>query len=439
MRIMDYQAAIKYLYDLTDYEKIPGSSWVNDFDLRRMEELLSRLGNPHQGTKSVHVAGTKGKGSTSVMIASVLGVAGYRVGLYTSPHLYTPRERIRIGNSLISEVEFGTLMDEVIPEVETVNNGNRYGKLTTFEVFTALAFLYFRRAGVDFQVLEVGLGGRLDATNVINADVSVITTISLDHMDILGNNLVDIAAEKAGIIKPGNVVVSSVQYPEAMMVIAAVCRQRNAALIKIGKDVTWQGGSSNFSGQSFILKGIRDGYCLTIPLLGDHQIENAAAAVTAIECLINQGNRILKEQILSGMAGVQWPGRLQILRTNPVLIVDGAHNADSCRRLKEAIIKYFKYEHLILIVGTSVDKDITGIAEELCTLADIIIVTRSQHPRSAGTDVLLGKFTCKNNKTYVARDVATALETAYLLADKNDLICATGSLFIIAEVSAACL
>ena len=435
---MDYQSAIKYIYSLTDYEKIPGSAWINDFDLRRMEELLYRLGKPHQGIKSVHIAGTKGKGSTAAMIASVLVAAGYRVGLYTSPHLSTPRERIRIGSNLISEAEFGILMDEVMPEVEAVNKDNRYGKLTTFEVFTALTFLYFKRAGVDFQVLEVGLGGRLDATNVINADVSVITTISLDHTDILGNNLVDIAAEKAGIIKSGNVVVSSIQCLEAVTVIETACLKAGATLIKVGKDVLWQKGSYGLSGQTFILKGIRREYYISIPLLGGHQLENAATAVASIECLINQGNNITAENISSGMSQVQCPGRIQILKEDPLLIVDGAHNADSARRLKEAIVEYFSYNHLILIVGTSIDKDIAGIADELCDIADIIIVTHSRHPRSAGNDILTSRFSKKNNKVHSAQDITSALQLAYSLAGKRDLICATGSLFVVAEVMEAC-
>ncbi len=436
---MDYQSAVKYIYGLTDYEKIPGSSWVNDFDLRRMEDILRRLGNPHQGIKSVHIAGTKGKGSTSAMIASVLSAAGYKVGLPTSPHLHTPPERIRIGNTDINEKDFGNLMGEIMPEVEEVNRDNRYGKLTTFEVFTALAFLYYKRAGVDFQVIEVGLGGRLDATNVINANVAVITTISLDHMDVLGDSIGAIAAEKAGIIKRGNTVVTSVQRSEAMSVIEAACLKNSATLIRVGIDITWEEDSHSLSGQSFILKSIRGEYHLSIPLLGDHQIENAATSVAAIECLIGQGNRITVEDISSGMAQVQWPGRLQILRRNPTLVVDGAHNADSARRLKEAIIKYFDYKRLILIVGISSDKDITGIAEELNQIADIVIITRSQHPRSAGTDVLMKKFTGRDNRIFVAQNVALALQTAYSVADKTDLICATGSLFIVAEIMEACL
>ena len=280
---MDYKSALDYIYGFTDYEKVPGSSYSADFDLRRMEDLLERLGKPHQVARSVHVAGTKGKGSTVAMIAAVLGAAGYRVGLYTSPHLHTLRERIRVDNDLISEEEVGDLVEKLSPEVDAVNLRGAYGQLTTFEVLTALAFAYFERKGVEFQVLEVGVGGRLDATNVVNPAVCVITPISLDHTEVLGESITAIAREKAGIIKLGSTVVSALQSPEAMAVIEEVCQEKQANLLRVGSDITWQGEAFNLWRQSLRVKGRRGSYHIAIPLLGDHQLENAATAVAVIE------------------------------------------------------------------------------------------------------------------------------------------------------------
>lgn len=430
---MDYQSALDYILSFTNYEKIPGWCYSADFDLRRVEDLLARLGNPHLAARSVHVAGTKGKGSTATMIAAVLGAAGYRVGLYTSPHLHTLRERICVGGSLISEEEVSTLIEKLLPQVDAVNHHGTYGQLTTFEILTALAFAYFEKKRVEFQVLEVGLGGRLDATNVVHPDVCVITPISLDHTEVLGDSLAAIAAEKSGIIKPGSTVVSSLQPPEAMAVIKRVCLQKRARLVRVGSDITWQKGSFDLSGQTFQVEGRKGSYHITLPLLGDHQLENAATAVAVIESLSDLGFSLPPESIAAGMAGIRFPGRLQILRHHPMLVVDGAHNADSARRLKEAIVKYFAPERLVLIMGVSLDKDVAGIAEELLPLSDTVIVTRSGHPRSISPDILTAEFSRWGVKAVKTQSVASAIEYALGTAGERDLICVTGSLFVVAE------
>ncbi len=427
---MDYPTALKYVLSFTDYEKLPSFLYsAANFDLRRMEELLKRLGEPHLAARSIHVAGTKGKGSTASMIASALSAAGYKTGLYTSPHLHTFRERISINGHNIAQEEFSTLVQRLKPEVEAVDQSGAYGQLTTFEILTAVAFTYFMEQKVDFQVLEVGLGGRLDATNVVRAEIAVITSISMDHAEILGDSLEKIAREKAGIIKPGATVVSSPQQREAEAVIEEVCLKMGANLVIVGKDVTWGKSASDLKGQSFEVQGRVGSYTLTIPLLGDYQLENAATAVAALEAL-----PIKADAIASGLAQTHWPGRLEILGHEPLLVVDGAHNADSARRLRQALETSFAFDRLILILGTSLDKDIAGIVAELASLPSLAIVTRSRHPRAVEPDILRAELGKWGVTVEVAESVASAVECARSKAGSRDLICATGSLFVTAEV-----
>ena len=426
---MNYQEALSYILSFTDYEKLPAFLYTAaNFDLRRMAELLQRVGNPHLTSPAIHLAGTKGKGSTAAMIASALSAAGYRTGLYTSPHLHTFRERFTIDGEMIAEEEFSALTERLQPEIDEVNRRHNYGELTTFEILTALAFAFFREQRVDFQVLEVGLGGRLDATNVVTPRLSVITSISLDHAAVLGDSLAKIAREKAGIIKPGALVVSAPQPSEAEVVIEEVCRHNRAGLIAVGRGVTWKKLTSDLAGQSFEVKGKAGSYQLTIPLLGGHQLENAATAVAALEAL-----GIGHDDIARGLAQVRWPGRLEVLRREPLFLVDGAHNADSARRLREAIGEYLSFDRLILIAGASSDKDIAGIVGELAPLSSLIIVTRSRHPRALAPALLLDELERQGAKGEMAESVSSAVERALAIAKPGDLICATGSLFVAAE------
>ena len=431
---MDYQQAEDYILSFTDYEKIPGIAYTSaNYDLRRMERLLQPVGNPHLGTKTVHIAGTKGKGSTAAMVAQVLIAAGYKTGLFTSPHLHTLRERIRINGTSISEAEFAALVTQLKPIVEAVNREAAYGELTTFEILTAVVFTYFKKSHVDFQVLEVGLGGRLDATNVVQANVCVITSLSLDHTEILGNSVAKIAAEKAGIIKPGCVVVNSPQAEEATGVIENVCRQQQARLIQVGKDVTWERRGGNLYQQSVTVQSRSTKYDLTVPLLGDYQLENAATAVAALEALADLGTRISAGNMAQGFSQVSWPGRLQILSREPMVVADGAHNAYSMRKLIEAIKEYFGYNRCSIIFGTSCDKDIPGMARELKSLAENIIITSSSHPRAASASVSAEEFAKLGIEVKVAQNVSGALSQALAVAGKTDLILVTGSLFVVAE------
>ncbi len=431
---VNYRAALDYVLSFADYERMPRSALV--FDLRRIDLLLERLGNPQQAARAIHIAGTKGKGSTAAMVASILTRAGYRTGLYTSPHLLSLTERIQVDGTHIEKGIFARLVTEMKPEVEAVNAAGTYGELTTFELLTALAFAYFREMKADYQVLETGLGGRLDATNVVKPDICVITSISYDHTDVLGESLTQITTEKAGIIKSGSTVVSSPQAPEAMKVIAKVCREHGVRLVKVGSDVTWCRQSFTDEGQTFHLQGITGEYNLMLPLLGEHQLENAAVAVAVVEILAEKGAEISAESIASGMAAVKWPGRLQVLRKKPWVIVDGAHNADSAQRLIKALQQYFCFDKMFLIFGASSDKNISGMVAELVSLPDSVIITRSRHPRAVAPTIIAREFSKRGVVPEVAADVASAVALALGKATQDDLICATGSLFIIPEVMA---
>ncbi len=427
-----YQQALDYIYSFIDYEREPGPRSRTTYDLRRVEELLGRIGSPHLKVRSVHIAGTKGKGSVAAMIASALTTAGYSTGLYTSPHLHVYNERIRIDGRLVSNEELVALVDRLKPEVEAVNRKATYGRLTTFEVTTALGFMHFASQGVDFQVLEVGLGGRLDATNVILPEVCVITSISFDHMDVLGNTLAEIAVEKAGIIKRGSVVVTSPLVDEANKVIEEACLNCEAELIRVGSDVTWRSLGFEPDRQSLQVKGRLGSYQLSIPLLGQYQLDNAAAAVAAMEVLAEKGFHVSADSIANGLAKVSWEGRLQTLSHHPLLVVDGAHNADSARKLRQALEQYFSFDRAILIIGLSADKNVAGIISELLPLFDKVIVTRSIHPRAMATAPIVAEFDRHGVEARETDDISVALPLALSLAGDKDMICVTGSLFVAA-------
>jgi len=432
---MDYQQAVDYLSSYTDYEIVPrlAHNAVN-YDLRRVEELLSRMGTPHLKARSVHIAGTNGKGSTAAMITSVLSTSGYTTGLYTSPHLHTWRERIKVDGELISEEEFTAGVTKLQPDVEAVNRKATYGRLTTFEILTTLAFDHFAGKAVKFQVLEVGMGGKFDATNVIIPEVCIITSISFDHTEVLGGSLAEIAAEKAGIIKPGSVVVTSPQIDEVDRVIRETCLNRGAGLVRVGGDVTWQSLGFDLNRQLLEVKGRLDSYRLSIPLLGRYQLDNAAVAVAALEVLAEKGFDIPKDSIANGLAQVDWAGRLQVVSRHPYILVDGAHNPDAARKLRESLEQYFDFDKAILVIGVSDDKDIAGIASQLVPRFDKAIATRSRHPRAMEPALLKAEFARHGVETEVMDDVPTALSQAVSLADDKDLICVAGSLFVVAEV-----
>lgn len=434
---MNYDQAEKYILAFANYEKTPGVPYaLASYDLRRMDEVLGLLGNPHLVPKTVHITGTKGKGSTAAMIASALNVAGYRTGLYTSPHLITLRERLRVGSRLVSRSELAGITTELKPLIEKVNAEARYGRLTTFEILTAIAFVYFQRQNVDYQVLEVGLGGRLDATNVCRPEVCVITSISLDHMDALGDTVAKIAAEKSGIIKPNCVVVTSPQAFEALQVIEAASGRQGAPLVQAGRDIAWEPVSADMKGQRFIVHGRLADYKLRIPLLGAHQLENAAVAVGALEALVSRGAAITAGHIARGLARVKWPGRLQVLHDSPWLVADGAHNGYSVEKLAQALRATFNYDRITVVCGMSGDKDLGAIVEKLLTLEGTYVATRADHPRAAAPEKVAAEFARRGMRVRMAGSVAAALDSALQQAGERDLVCVTGSLFIVAEALA---
>lgn len=431
---MNYSQAEEYLNSFVNYEQIPGISYAQPgYSLRHVEELLNRMGNPQFAARTVHIAGTKGKGSVAAMTARVLTASGHRTGLYTSPHFHSLRERISVDGSLISEAEFAATMAEIRPFIESVRQDAAFRQLTYFEVLTALAFAYFRKAQVDFQVLEVGLGGRLDATNVAKPAVCIITSISLDHTQILGNSLGQIAREKAGIVKPGCWVVISPQPEEAASAIKEICREKEAKVVQVGENIKWHKTGGDMFHQSLVIEGRRNNYDVRIPLLGDFQLENAAAAVAALEIVGSAGFAISAADIAQGLAGVEWPGRFQIVQQHPTVLIDGAHNVASMKRLVSNIKEYFSDKRILLVFGTSSDKDIPGIVSELVSLSPQVMVVQARHSRAASLAVLAAEFSQRGIEVETGESVSQALSRALSRADRTDLVCVTGSLFVVAE------
>jgi len=430
---MNYQQALDYIFSYTDYEKEPMPHDPAFYDLRRVEELLLRLGNPHLVAKSVHIAGTNGKGSVAAMVTAALTASGYRTGLYTSPHLNDLRERFRVNGEIITEAGLTAVVEKLKPEVEAVNEEAVYGELTTFELLTVLGFAYFKLKGVDFQVLEVGMGGKYDATNVIQPEVCIITSISFDHTDVLGHSLAEITGEKVGIIKPGSMVVTSSQPTEVAQVIEKTCLARETGLVKVGSDVVWQSLGFDSNRQLLRVQGKLGSYELSIPLLGYFQLENAATAVAALEVLAEKGFDISKESIINGLAQTSWPGRFQILSRHPLLVVDGAHNPDAAQKLRRSLAEYFDFDRAILVTGVSSDKDVAGIISGLAPIFDEVIATCSRHPRAMPPEQLATAFRKQGVEAQATESVAEALSLALNIAGSRGLVCVAGSLFVVAE------
>lgn len=437
---MDYRESIAQLLTLVDHERnlVTGPRQKAIYDLTRMEALLGRLGSPQNQVPAVHIAGTKGKGSTAALCDSALHAAGLSTGFYSSPHLHTYRERIRRDSEPISQEGFAALVEGLWPLHEELKSDSVVGPLTLFEFLTGMAFQCFAQDRTDVQVIEVGLGGRLDATNVLDAGVCVITSISLDHMAILGNTIGEIAAEKAGIIKPGSTVVIAPQASEALSPILAACQEKEAAPILVGRDVTWEEGRTGTDGQRFKVRGRNGEYDLYMPLLGAHQLENAALAVAALEALGSQGIDVSAKAMEVGFENVSWPCRMEVLSRSPLLVADGAHNVYSIESLLKSLPDYLAYDRLILVVGFSRDKNVEGMARALGEKADIIVATASRHPRSMQAVEVAGLFP-ETGKPVLASTPADALRLAMEVAGKKDLVLAIGSLFLAAEVREAAL
>lgn len=430
-----YQETLDYLYSFVDFSLTKGMRYSPEqFDLGRMRAFVQALGNPERAYPSIHVAGTKGKGSVSSMCTSVLQSAGYRVGLYISPHLHDYTERIQINQRSIPHSDLIALVNEIKPTVASIP------RLTTFEITTALAFLYFQRQKVDVAVLEVGLGGRLDATNVVVPTVSVITSLSYDHTQILGETLAEIAREKAGIIKPAVPVVVAPQKDEARRVIEEIAAEQSAALIQVGKYYGYTPLRHSLEGQSLQVwkdANLNGSEHLEIPLLGAHQVENAATAYAALQVFSERALPVSREAIRKGFAETYWPGRFEVLQRQPAIVVDSAHNRDSALRLRQALDDYFPGIPVILVFGASEDKDIEGIFAELNPRIEQVVATKSYHPRAIDPQRLVEIANRFGKPAKIVPDIPEAVEEALRLADKGQMVLATGSIFIVAATREA--
>ena len=437
---LTYEDALRLVMGLADFERSTHSPGHSAFHLERMSLLMERLGDAHLAVPTVHIAGTKGKGSTSAMTASILAAQRYKVGLYTSPHLHSATERIRVNGKPVSQQEFASVVEQIWPVVEQVGDSGGYGGVTTFEAMTAMAFVHFRQIDADFQVMEVGLGGRLDSTNIVKPQVCAITSISLDHTVTLGDTVAKIAFEKAGIIKPGVPVIVAPQRDEAMAVIADVAEQRGAPLLSVAERCSWEKRSSDMRGQAFTLKSIDGTYNLETPLIGDYQMENAATAVAVAETLISSGVELENASIVKGIRDVHWPARLQILSTleegGKLLVVDGAHNPYSMERLVDTVREYFPHERLILIFGALSGHSAQGMLRALLSLSPKVLATHSRHPRSAsGATIAQVAAELGMEVVFASENVGEATREALAMCGENDLVLGTGSLSVAAEVT----
>jgi dihydrofolate synthase / folylpolyglutamate synthase len=432
---LTFADALSYLDSFVNYERQPGVSYTREsFDLKEFERFLARLDDPHRRLKTVVVAGTKGKGSTAAMIASIAQAAGLKAGLYTSPHLCSVRERIRVDGEIVSEETFAALVSELRPHIEAAGMAGVRRYRTFFEILTAMALVHFQRMEVELAVLEVGLGGRLDATNVATPLVSVITSISLDHTEVLGDTIPKIAREKAGIIKPYGLAVVAPQRPEALTVIRAVCEAQHARLHDVAAEWRWQPLSYSWERSVFDLHGEARSYpALEIPLAGPHQMLNAATAIATAEQLRGQGLPISPEGIRQGAKQVQWEGRLETVSRQPWVVLDGAHNRDSAGCLRDALMSCYRYRRLILVLGISANKNLEGIIEELTPLATLTVATRAMVPRAAPPQRVAALAAKWSDHIIVEEDTQRALAQAIAETQPDDLLLVTGSLYLVGD------
>ena len=439
-----YEEAVARLLGLVDHERsVPAQPRQKRiYDLRNVERLLARMGNPHRRRGVVHVAGTKGKGSTAAMVESIARAAGYSTGFYSSPHLHSFCERIRRDGNPVSRQRFAELTDAVWPHHIANAADPDAGPATLFEYLTAMGFQCFAEDGVDVSVIEVGLGGRLDATNVVPPEVSVITPVSLDHMAILGDTIGEIAADKAGIIKRGAPVVVGPQFPEAMEAIGRAATKQSAPVIRVGDAITWEVVEASAEGQLLEIRGRQHTYRVRLPLLGNFQGANAATAVGAAEALAEAGYAIDRHAIIEGLESVEWPGRMEVLRRKPALVVDGAHNDHSVATLLATLETYVPHRNLIVVAGFSRDKQVEAMVELLARRAYRVIATRSRHPRSMRPAEIAEQFLGQQvpaERIAITTHTADAVTEAVAAADADDLVLVTGSLFAVAEAREAIL
>ena len=446
---MTYLEALAYLDTFVNHEQERSATAMRGLKLDRMRQLCHRLGDPQRRFRTVLVAGTNGKGSICAMLYSMLRESALRVGLYTSPHLESLRERIRVwsqgpsheahahGDDWISEAEFAALVEEVQPVLEELRASSPEGAPTHFEVLSALAFLHFTRRQVDVAVLEVGLGGRLDATNVVEQAVSIIGPIDVDHAEILGSDAALIAREKAGIIKPGQVVITAPQQDVVDEVLAVTCHARGVPLLRCGREITVSIQSHDLAGLQVTVTGQRGIYqSLRIPLLGRHQAQNAALAIGALEALSTGG--IPYTLVERGLAALVWPGRLEVVHDAPLVLMDGAHNPAAAAALRVALTELCSGRRIHLLIGMSADKSVEGFAQRLGGVAVSATCTKSRgHPRALDPTRLAQRLAPSCRDVHVMSDAADAYTYLLNAVDPSDVIVVTGSLFVVGELRAS--
>ena len=437
--------ALTYLYSFINKERNRQDRYsASKMDATRPHRLMEMLGTPQGTFPSIHIAGTKGKGSVSAMCAFSLRAAGLKVGLYTSPHLVDFRERIRIltpadVDGLIPEQDFVDLIEEVKVVL------THFPEITWFEIVTAVAFLHFAAAKVDIAVVEVGLGGRLDVTNVLNPLVSVITSLSLDHTKLLGNTLADIAYEKGGIIKPGVSVITAPQPDEALNRLIEISTEREAPISIVGQNWQFTGQKDKETSHQLltIIKSpnpsfIPNNTTFELALAGEHQLENGAVAIATLAAVQEKVPGLTLTAVKQGLSTVQWLGRLQIVHQgddqSPTLLVDCAHNPDSALKLRHALTHDYSFNHLWLILGAPENKDVRGVMEQLLPLTTGVFMTTANHPRAATPEGLV-EISAELGVTAVATpNITEAITTAWQQAAPNDLICVTGSIIVVGDL-----
>lgn len=433
---MDYSEAIQYLLSLTDMERGFQASANPTMSLSSVRSLLSRLNDPHLGRKTVHITGSKGKGSTAAMVEGILRRNGESTALFTSPHLHSFTERIAIDGEAVSPEEFAAAMEAIQPAVEAERE-SVHGNVSTFGVLTALFFWLVRAQvkPVDWQVVEVGLGGTFDATNVFDEpDIVVITPISLEHTAILGNTPAEIATDKSGIIKPGaTCVLAAQQDPAVIDVVRDRCTAVGAAFVNVAAQYHGEVIEKFIFGQSFQLTGPDRTRTMRTPMLGAHQIANVSTAVAVAEAIRARGYEVGESAIVDGIAHTRVPGRMEVMAREPLIVADGAHNGESAAALAAALKEYFEWRRLFLVIGVTSDKNVRAMGFELAKLAELIVCCRFANPRSMDPYQIIQEIGFLGPAAVAEESVATGLNTALSHADEGDLICVTGSLYVVAE------
>ncbi len=429
---MDYEEAIKYLYDLKRFGMSLG--------LDRIEYLSCALGSPHKNLKAIHVAGTNGKGSVCAMLSSILHSAGYKVGLFTSPHLVSFNERIMVNGKQIPKDRVSSLVERIKPVAKEMVNGGKFEHPTFFEVVSAMAFEHFRNENVDYTVLEVGLGGRLDATNVVNPLACIITTIALDHTHVLGESLTEVAQEKAGIIKSGVPVVTGIEDEEILTMIKKICEEKTCEVYPTKEYGSYTLREAKFGAQLFDIEVERlgNGYKdLKIHLSGRHQLQNALIAALAVKILQKKGISIPERSVKDGFENTRWPGRFEIVQKNPTVILDCAHNQAGMNALRSTLTGLYGGKELTVVIGIMRDKDIPGIIKEIAIVADNIIITKPRFDRAAEPGIIGSEAKKYCDNVLIKDKVAEAVGHAIKNAASEGVICITGSIFNVGEAMRA--